>query len=851
MSKSLFDDAETIKTILTRIIFFDDENGFIIAIDKDANTFKGNVHHENPKKELVKTDILFTGTMKQDSRGDFFSFTKYEIQEDFNIYFLTKMVKGISQQTAERVVERFGDKLGDIIEKSPSVLTSIKGIGDKKLIDIVTSYASAKNLRALSSFLLPFGVSSTMVKKIYNHYGEDNIGQAIPRLRKNPYLLTRIKGVGFRKADEIALAMGIEKNSEFRIDSGIVYALSKSCSEGGHTYISDKALIENTHKELGDTNDKGELIKADVSDEFINTRFSFLAEKGGLFKTPNINKEDGSIYHLISPKKEYLSEAYIFNLIKRLSEITPRQILSDSDFDKFLKTSEDGNGFTYADKQRDALYMANKGYPIMYLQGLAGSGKSSTSKGLLDLQLFEVNKDNIFCCSLSGVASQRVKKLTGYRGGTIHSLLGIEEGSFSHNEKNKLDYGVILIDECSMVDSWLFASLMRAIDFSKTKVFIVGDSAQLQSIGAGNVLYDIANSGLCNGVTLDEVQRQSKEQVINILATEFVRKGKVPEWFASPNLRDFRFHSVEIEDSYNKKKNMSDKEWSEERERNNLAIRDEIGRIALAKRDHLLNLYKEKKIEEFITDFMVITPMKKYTLGVFELNKYLQGILNPFKYEKELQVKIGDKTFIVKPKDKVMHLENKNMPSSTPLSMKTFAVESEDESADENLANWMLNCKRGGLAIVSSVDEVENELEMFQTKVLNGQMGVVVKILSKEDVSLKDDTIIVYYPSEKYLTYYTKDDFATAVVSHSWSCTIHKSQGSEFSETVMVASNSHYNMLNNLLAYTSITRAKDMLRVVGQKYAFTRACTNVYDTRRNTVLSLLFSGEVTLLSIPK
>lgn len=832
-----------IKTKIKTIRHFDKNSGYCVCVANNGSVFTGVVHHENPKKELLGVDIVFDGENVTNKYGTSFSFGKYTIKEDFHVYFLTTMVKGIPKKSANLIIKRFGENLGEIIENSPSQLLSIKGIGQKNLSKIVESYVKSKHLRKLSDFLLPFGVSSTLVKKIYNHYDEEGIEKAIPKLRNNPYLLTRIKGIGFKKADEIALGMGVEPNSEFRIDSGLLYVLSFICSEGGHTFIHEEELISMTKEELGvetgDTLENG--FSKDkklnlIEEDMLPARISILEEKNALKKI-FLSFPDGTSSSIISPLKLYKAELYIYNVLSHLRGAPSHPVLSEEEFLQFIKEAEANHGFSYSEEQKSAIALANSDAPIMFLHGLAGSGKTTTSTDLMRLHLQRVSHGDIFCCSLSGVASQKVRTLTGFNGGTIHSLLGMEEGRFKYNEANKLPYRIILVDELSMVDSWLFSRLLMAIDFVKTKVFLVGDSSQLQSVSEGNVLYDIVHHQGCDGYSLEKVHRQSEEQIINVLATEYIRQGRFPDWIKNEGHEDFRFIPVEIENMWERKKKLTRDQWHEVREENNLSIRAVIGNLSRDVRKKHMDYYANKDILGYLSAFMVLTPMKKHTLGVHQLNNYLQSILNPFNHESVVDIAYGDRSFTIKPRDKIMHLENKFMVASTPDAYKLNA------SSDAKIVSWYCG-QNSEMDEVASVGDVQDPLNMFKLKIYNGQLGVVIKIIKQGDSELKDDLIIVYYPAEQYLVYYTRESFLMNIASLSWCMSIHKSQGSQFEDTALIMSYSHYKMLNNQLTYTATTRAKDMLTVVGEESAFKRACTNIEDTQRNTILGLLFQGAI-------
>jgi exodeoxyribonuclease V alpha subunit len=447
------------------------------------------------------------------------------------------------------------------------------------------------------------------------------------------------------------------------------------------------------------------------------------------------------------------------------------------------------------------------------LYGLAGSGKTTTSKDVLDLLGIVTDRNKTVVASLSGVAANRAKTVTGYDGMTIHSLLGFNPAEgWAYNEKNKLPHEVIMLDECSMIDSRLFNDLIKAIDFTKTILFLVGDPAQIQSIGPGDMYKNVIDSGVCKGVGLDQVFRQKDDQFINIFATKYIREGKMLEGHKR-ECGDFTFKDISIADGWKIKKEVSDTEWAKYRESNNQTILDEVSRTATLYKDYMAGLKESKNIAKYMSFFQAISPQKAGLLGVENLNTVLQKIFNP-----DVCAKSEDsKDIVVTPFarygffDKIIHLKNKNM--------KVCSV-SDFRKNKHNFFDY----------IKDSTDT---------RRVFNGQMGIILDV--KE--SAGQQFISVFYPNEKYITVYNKSDVMKGMIQLSYSLSIHKSQGSEFDITVLPVTYSHYRMLNNQLFYTAFTRAKNKLYVLGEESALKRGVTNVKDTKRDTVLALLFSAD--------
>lgn len=797
-------DIFTLKTTIKNIMF--EKDGYIIAKTTSGDTVRGNVHHK--ATELEKTDVELSGEWKDHEKyGKSFHFTNYTVMGNYDLFFLTRMVKGISKKVAVDLLSKTKN-LGYIIENEPSTLLTIKGIGQKKLELIIRTFKEEKPFHNLASILLPYGVTPAKIRQIFDYYKDKN-SSAILEIKRNPYVLTKMSGIGFKMADKIALKLGTEVDSEFRLQSGIEYAIKEYSSQGGHTYCELEDLFTLSSEVLSVEN---VIVEADMDSvdgihesekKILNYTLSqeaFLVEVEALMVAERMTTVGNDSQKVTIP---YLAKAEecIKSVVAEYA-FKPRGDLVD-DIEAFIDRAERENGFKFGRQQRKAIRLANLDFPITYLYGLAGSGKTTTSKNILDLYAIGTDKDMIRGCSLSGVASARSQNVTGYQANTIHSLLKFKgKDGFEYNENNKLPYRLILLEESSMTDSYLFASLLRAINFDVTSLVMVGDYSQLPSIGSGSVFQDLIQKQYCRGTELDEVFRQSAEQVINIFATNYVRKGLVPEGYKNNTYEDFFFYPVEIPNQWAIKKNSTDAEWKDIREKNNLRIVETIETIA---RNHvgIMNLYEQKNIKEYISAFQVISPQKKGVVGVHELNIRMQKILNPYKYSNILE--FYGKVF--KPRDKVIHLHNINRKVC-------------DKEA--------YRANRGNLSGLVNSDLAT------ERKVFNGSMGVILDILVDDD----NDVISVYYPNDDYIAFYKQNDFEVGMIDLSWAISIHKSQGSEFSNLVVIFSASHFSMLSNSLTYTAITRAKKRLYVVGESFAFEKGCKQISRNKRKTILSL-------------
>ena len=779
---------------IKKILFSSDD--FIIAITDKDKSVQGNIHHK-PKEIEGETLELVGGYKEHPKYGTSFHFTHYTVAGNYDMFFLTKMVKGITKKAAREILDKCGNRLDYIIENEPRALLSIRGIGEKKLQNIIDTFIENKPLKELSEYLLPFGITVNKIRQIHEYYLKKE-SSAILEIKKNPYILTRMDGVGFKRADDIALRMGTDVDSPFRIQSGIIYAIEKHCQEHGHTYAVIDALFQQT-KEILDIEANKEASLEYQKNGFVleykryKVEIDYLLSDNKRIGAVDSSREKISLPHLIK------AEEYIEETLNKYAWTSRGDILPD--IEAYIDHKEQKNGFKFGKKQKEAIILGNKNYPIFFVYGLAGSGKTTTAKDISYIYETKVGKDKIVCCALSGVAAGRAGSVTGYASFTIHSLLGYQgKNGWEYNENNKLPYEFILLDEASMTDAWLFSLLLKAIDFEGGATLqITGDPSQLQSVGAGDVFRNIIDRKLAHGVGLDEVFRQNTDQVINVFATDNIRRGKVPKDYKSTSWEDFSFYAVEIHNSWGVKKSVTANEWSNIKEANNIKIKNTI--VSIAERYRWISNLYTKDIKEYISAFQVITPQKKRELGVYALNNAIQEVLNPTKYKNTLVLE----TKKIKPRDKVIHLQNDNQKVCTTEEYKKY---------HKNMKALL-----------------ENET-LLEKRVFNGQIGVVINI------DLENNIIAVYYPNENYVTFYTKEDVNKNKLDLSFAISIHKSQGSEYTACVVPATSSHYMMLNNQLMYTAVTRAKKELYIVGESYAFEKGCKEILDVKRDTILSL-------------
>ena len=521
-----------------------------------------------------------------------------EDEEAIERYLGSGAIKGIGLAMAARIVRRFKEDTFRIIEEEPERLAEIKGISERKAMEIAMQVNEKRDLRQAMIFLQQYGITVNLAVKIYNRYGQDIYGI----LKENPYRLAEdIDGVGFKTADEIAAKVGIRTDSDFRIRSGILYVLSQAAAEG-HTYLPQEELTKRTSELLG------------VSEEFIEKHYMDLAIERKLM----LKQKDDTTQ--IYAAAFYYMESNVATMLKQL-DVTYDE--SDTVIEKCIQTIQKQTQMELEEHQVQAVKEAVKN-GLLIITGGPGTGKTTTINTII--RYFEMEGMDIFLAAPTGRAAKRMSETTGYEARTIHRMLELNggmEGSagFERNETNPLETDVIIIDEMSMVDISLMHSLLKAIP-AGTRLILVGDVNQLPSVGPGCVLKDIIDSGVCNVVKLTKIFRQAAESDIIVNAHK-INKGQ--EVVLDNKSMDFFF--LKRYDA------------------------DVIINVVL----QLIKQKLPKFVDASEYDIQVLTPMRKGLLGVERLNGILQKYLNPpapNKREKEY----GDTLF--REGDKVMQTKN-------------------------------------------------------------------------------------------------------------------------------------------------------------------------------------------------
>ena len=593
---------EKITGYVDHIVYRNAENGYTVLnlVNKEEEITCVGIFSAIAEGENIEASGDYTDhpTYGRQFKVEHFEERAPEDAQAIERYLGSGAIKGIGLALAARIVRRFKEDTFRIIEEEPERLAEIKGISERKAMEIATQVNEKRDLRQAMIFLQQYGITMNLAVKIYNRYGRE----VYEILKKNPYQLAEdIDGVGFKTADEIAARVGIRSDSDFRIRSGILYVLSGAASEG-HTFLPQEELTKRA----------SELLQ--VAPEFIEKHYMDLAIERKLMLKQK--EEQTQIY----AASFYYMESNVATMLKQL-DVTYDE--SDTAIEKRILAIQKQTGMELEEHQVEAVKEAVKN-GLLIITGGPGTGKTTTINTII--RYFEAEGMDIFLAAPTGRAAKRMSETTGYEARTIHRMLELNGGmegnaGFERNEMNPLETDVIIIDEMSMVDISLMHSLLKAIP-TGTRLILVGDVNQLPSVGPGCVLKDIIDSGVCNVVKLTKIFRQAATSDIIVNAHKINRGEEV---VLDNKSMDFFF--LKRYDA------------------------DVIINV-------VLQLIKQK-LPKFVNaseyDIQVLTPMRKGLLGVERLNVILQKYLNPPSPEKR-EKEYGDTIF--REGDKVMQTKN-------------------------------------------------------------------------------------------------------------------------------------------------------------------------------------------------
>lgn len=516
-------------------------------------------------------------------------------------YLASGAVKGIGPKTAAKIIQEFGENAFEVLEHDPDRLAVINGISKKKAVEISDEFNRQYAMRKIMLSLEGFGISPAESAAIYKLFGVN----AMDIIRENPYILCgRVRGFDFERAEKLKDDMELEPAAECRNSAGILYILSYNLYSNGHTCIPRKKIVPPSTSLLGISPGETE----EAVDRLIQNKqlFSVVMEGEEFLFLPDI----------------YEAEKSVAEKLQRAVRFTPT---SNKKTDAAIRALETEFGFSYAEKQKEAIRTAaEKG--LLILTGGPGTGKTTTVRGIINV--FERQNIDILLCAPTGMAAKRMAEVTGRDAKTIHRLLEVEWSEedkpvFRRNAQFPLSAGAVVVDEVSMVDVELMASLLDALPIG-CRIILVGDADQLPSVGPGNVLGDIIASGVMPVVCLTEIFRQAQKSLI-VMNAHSIINGNMPVL----NRTDADFFFMK---------------------------RDNQIQTAKTVRDLVSMRIPEAYGFSPIGDIQVLCPSKKGECGTVNINKQLQEVLNPKDISKsDLRTPSGR---IFREGDRVMQIKN-------------------------------------------------------------------------------------------------------------------------------------------------------------------------------------------------
>ena len=639
-------------------------------------------------------------------------------------YLSSGIVKGIGPRTAEKIVNHLGEETIAILDSEPERIQNVPGLKPKLAENLVEIWAKNRVMRNNMIYLQGLGISAKIAKRIWDEYGEKT--QRV--IKNNPYQLAQdVFLIGFRKADEIARQMGLNRDDPHRLRAGLHYALNELAGQG-HTYAPREQLLETAAELLG-VDDQSQLtvaLKGQLSAGKLVEDQLRPATADEPVRIGDLLSGDAGAVQAVYLPRFHRAETEVTRLLRNMAG-NASKITRDhrkTQWDRYLSQMSAKNNVTLSPQQQSAVHAALTS-KVSVLTGGPGTGKTTTVQMLINALL---EGDYPFkLASPTGRAAKRLAETTGVDASTIHRMLGYApDGGFEHDESDPLPIDMLVVDEASMLDLWLFHNLLKALQ-PTAHLLLVGDVDQLPSVGAGNVLRDVIDSGIASVTRLDQIFRQDDSSHI-VSNAHRINQGEQP--VSDNQSNDFYFFNVEDPE----------------------AVADNIVEIVKSKLPGRAGFNP-------VEDIQVIAPMYRGAAGVNNLNERLQSELNGD--ARQAQLKVGARVFRVG--DKVMQTRN---------------------NYDKDVFN-------GDIGFIHSIDHSDNSL----------------------DIDF-DGSLVQYDLSE------------TADLMHAYCISTHRSQGSEYPAVVMPILTQHYIMLQRNLLYTAITRAKQMVVLVGTRNALRIAVNN-------------------------
>ena len=635
-------------------------------------------------------------------------------------------VRGIGPATALLIVNRFGEKTLDVLENAPDKLATIKGISPQKAAQFSETFRRQTGMRRLMEFVCSFGLRPVLAIRLYRFYGDN----AMNILRGDPYILASAHiGGSFAEADEMALELGIELQSESRIAAAAIFELEYNAGNG-HCFIPREKLAAVTGQLIGVEPEAVDIVLGDMIGS-------------GRIRYERIAGCEACYLPRLYEAERFTAE--------RIAALAQGKYASRMDFSALLDGLEAKQGIRYAPLQRETLQLALENQ-LVVITGGPGTGKTTSIRAIL--ALYDRLRLKTLLAAPTGRAAKRMTELTGCEASTIHRLLGAkfaedeESVEFTKNAREPLECDAVILDECSMVDITLMSALLEAMD-PKARLVLVGDADQLPSVGPGDVFSAVLRSEAVPAVRLTEIFRQNSSSLI-IRNAHSINRGEHPDLSRNEG-GFFRLKRMQAASTV-----------------------ETITELCAVRLPEKMMIPCE--------DIQVLSPTRKGELGTVNLNRHLQEALNPPAKEKKEKL-FGGAVF--REGDRVMQIRN-----NYDILWRT---------ADNSAAG---------------------------SGIYNGDIGVIRQIdPEQETLTLDFDGRIAVYGFDQLLE-----------LEHAWAMTVHKAQGSEYRAVILALCAASPMLMARDILYTAVTRARELLILVGDEKIAYQMIDNARQSRRYNAL---------------